>query len=110
MSTNPVPPAAAAITPGKTNLDVPAGQTVVLSPTAPQFMAHYQQIHPQTIDQVRELFWLVRPAPQTVKTQMAPAVAAIATKPIDIKDLESPDLKIARTARLKAYQVATEYV
>jgi hypothetical protein len=110
MAANPVPSAATAIKPGTTDLNVPAGQTVVLSPGAAQFKANYQQIHPQTIDQVRELFWFVRPLPQTVKTHMAPAVAAIATTPMNIKDLESTDPKIVRTARLKAYQVATEYV
>jgi hypothetical protein len=110
MATQPVPSAATAIKPGTVNLDVPAGHTVVLSPSAAQFKANYQQIHPQTMDQVRELFWFVRPSPQTVKTHMTPAVAAIATKPINIKDLESPDLKVSRTARLTAYKVATEYV
>jgi hypothetical protein len=96
--------------PGTANLDVPKGQTIVLSPAAPQFHAHYRQIRPQTIDQVRELFWLLRPAPTGVKTHIAEAVAAIGRKPIDIKDLESPDLRVRRTARLQAYQVATEYV
>jgi hypothetical protein len=110
MATKPVPSLAANIKPGTTNLDVPAGHTVVLSPTAPQFTANYHQIHPQTMDQVRELFWFVRPDPKTVKTRMAAAVAAIAKKPFDIKNLESTDVKISRTARLQAYQVATEYV
>lgn len=101
---------ATGFSPGTMNLEVPIGQTIVLSPSAAQFQAHYRQIRPQTIDQVRELFWLLRPAPAAVRTHIASEVAAIGARPIDIKDLESSDLRVRRTARLQAYQVATEYV
>lgn len=98
------------IMPGKQNLDITAGQHVVLSPSSPQFQHAYQIVHPQTIDQVREILSSAVPQRATVRRRLSPAVTALAAKPIHIQDLHAPHAGVLRAARTQAYQVAHEYV
>jgi hypothetical protein len=112
MPTDPTPQNFVAPQPGKTDLTVAEGQTVDLSPSAPNFKQFYQQIHPQTIDQVRQVLgFSVTSNAKLLKAKIVPKVKTLSLKPIAVTELQAGAAadKLAAT-RVTLYNAGAEYV
>ncbi|MGA2714742.1 MAG: hypothetical protein ABSG41_16705 [Bryobacteraceae bacterium] len=112
MPANPTPPGFVAPQPGKTDLTVAAGQTVDLSPTAAQYKQFYQQIHPQTIDQVRQVLGFSAASNAALlKAKTTPVVRALSLKPIAVAALQPTTAAATLAAtRISLYNAGAEYV
>jgi hypothetical protein len=107
------------VKPGTMDLQVESGESVLLSPTSARFQAAYQQIRPQTIDQVRLVLGFSENAVKALQaagTATAPAMATAGTTlrtlsaVIPASDLVATDATTRLQARDLAYQAAGAYI
>jgi hypothetical protein len=105
---------------GSTSLQVEAGESAVLSPDSARFKSLYQQIRPQTIDQVKQVIGLSEVTTRTLQNiplravSPAPAVSEVVLRSIavipPVSDLNSTDAEVRFSARGAAYQAASAYL
>src|SRR5713101_2455087 len=105
-----ISPSAETPPPDKPDLRLEEGECVTLSPDSPRFRAVYQQIRPQSIDEVRKIMGLSEEAAQAVAEQTCcrPSTATAALVPA--ADVTSEDDQVRFRARQVAYDVSREYL
>jgi hypothetical protein len=96
--------------PGKLNLRVEPGETVVLSPDSPRFQAHYTQVRPRNIDEVRAAIGLTAEAAKAVGAQACCATSPAPSVLPPAEHLTDKDPETRFRAREAAYRAAQQYV
>ena len=94
----------------KANLQVEAGETVMLTPDSSRFRYLYRQVRPRSIDEVRTHLGLSKEATKIAKQRQCCQSAELPSVLVTPEDLESEDSATRFRARTAAYQVASAYV